>query len=127
MKYYIIAGEASGDLHASNLIKGITRHDPRAQCRGWGGDLMQAAGCTIVRHYKDTAIMGFLTVLRHLGTIRRNLFWACVYNAVGIPLAAGALFPVWGVMLTPGVSAACMAFSSVSVVTSSLLLARCRI
>ena len=73
MKYYIIAGEASGDLHASNLIKGITRHDPRAQCRGWGGDLMQAAGCTIVRHYKDTAIMGFLTVLRHLGTIRRNL------------------------------------------------------
>ena len=64
---------------------------------------------------------------RTVGTIRRNLFWACVYNAVGIPLAAGALFPVWGVMLTPGVSAACMAFSSVSVVTSSLLLARCRI
>lgn len=62
-----------------------------------------------------------------VGTIRRNLFWACVYNAVGIPLAAGALFPVWGLMLTPGVSAACMAFSSVSVVTSSLLLARCRI
>ena len=64
---------------------------------------------------------------RTVGTIRRNLFWACVYNAVGIPLAAGALFPVWDVMLTPGVSAACMAFSSVSVVTSSLLLARCRI
>ena len=73
MKYYIIAGEASGDLHASNLIKGIKRHDPRAECRGWGGSLMQAAGCTVVRDYKDTAIMGFLTVLRHLGTIRQNL------------------------------------------------------
>ena len=73
MKYYIIAGEASGDLHASNLIKGIKRHDPRAECRGWGGSLMQAAGCTVVRNYKDTAIMGFLTVLRHLGTIRQNL------------------------------------------------------
>ncbi len=64
---------------------------------------------------------------RTVGTIRRNLFWACVYNAVGIPLAAGALYPLWGLTLTPAVSAACMAFSSVSVVTSSLLLARGKI
>lgn len=64
---------------------------------------------------------------RTVSTIRRNLFWACVYNAVGIPLAAGALYPFWGLTLTPAVSAACMAFSSVSVVTSSLLLARGRL
>ncbi len=62
-----------------------------------------------------------------VGTIRRNLFWACIYNAVGIPLAAGALYPLWGLTLTPAVSAACMAFSSVSVVVSSLLLARRRL
>ena len=73
MKYYVIAGEASGDLHASNLIKGLRRHDPRADVRGWGGDLMREAGCAVVRHYKDTAVMGFVTVLRSLGKIRRNL------------------------------------------------------
>lgn len=73
MKYYIIAGEASGDLHASNLIKGLIRHDHRAEVRGWGGDLMREAGCTIVRHYKETAIMGFLTVLKNLGKIQRNI------------------------------------------------------
>lgn len=73
MKYYIIAGEASGDLHASNLIKGLIRHDHRAEVHGWGGDLMREAGCTIVRHYKETAIMGFLTVLKNLGKIQRNI------------------------------------------------------
>lgn len=73
MKYYVIAGEASGDLHASNLIKGLRHHDPRADVRGWGGDLMREAGCAVVRHYKDTAVMGFVTVLRSLGKIRRNL------------------------------------------------------
>lgn len=73
MKYYIIAGEASGDLHASNLIKGLKEEDPQAVVRGWGGDLMQQAGCEIVRHYKDTAIMGFLTVLKNLGKIKANI------------------------------------------------------
>lgn len=73
MKYYIIAGEASGDLHASNLIKGLRREDPEAVIRGWGGDLMEDAGCEIVRHYKDTAIMGFLTVLKNLGKIKENI------------------------------------------------------
>lgn len=73
MKYYIIAGEASGDLHASNLIKELIKQDPEAVVRGWGGDLMREAGAEIMRHYKDTAIMGFLTVLKHYGKIRNNL------------------------------------------------------
>lgn len=73
MKYYIIAGEASGDLHASNLIKGLKEEDREAVVRGWGGDLMCEAGCEIVRHYKDTAIMGFLTVLKNLGKIKANI------------------------------------------------------
>ncbi len=73
MKYYIIAGEASGDLHASNLIKALKQEDPAAEVRGWGGDLMREAGADIVRHYKDTAIMGFVNVVRKLGTIRDNI------------------------------------------------------
>lgn len=73
MRYYIIAGEASGDLHASNLIRGIKEEDPRAEVRGWGGDLMREAGAEIVSHYKDTAIMGFLTVLKNLGKIKANI------------------------------------------------------
>ena len=54
MKYYVIAGEASGDLHASNLIKALAEQDKTAEFRGWGGDLMSEAGCTIVRHYKES-------------------------------------------------------------------------
>ncbi|MCQ4874246.1 MULTISPECIES: lipid-A-disaccharide synthase [Odoribacteraceae] len=73
MRYYVIAGEASGDLHASNLIKGLRRLDADAEVRGWGGDLMREAGCDIVRHYKDTAIMGFLTVLKNLDKIKTNI------------------------------------------------------
>lgn len=73
MRYYLIAGEASGDLHASNLIRGLKKQDPEAEVRGWGGDLMQSAGCEIVRHYKDTAIMGFVTVLKNLDKIRSNI------------------------------------------------------
>jgi len=59
MKYYIIAGEASGDLHASNLMKSLREKDPNAQFRFWGGDLMQSVGGTLVKHYKDLAFMGF--------------------------------------------------------------------
>jgi lipid-A-disaccharide synthase len=73
MKYYIIAGEASGDLHGSNLIKELRKQDTQADFRCWGGDLMQAAGGHIVRHYKDLAFMGFVEVLTNLRTIFRNL------------------------------------------------------
>ena len=59
MKYYIIAGEASGDLHGSNLMKGIFAEDPEAEIRFWGGDLMQQTGGTLVKHYRDLAFMGF--------------------------------------------------------------------
>ncbi|HVU94961.1 MAG TPA: lipid-A-disaccharide synthase [Puia sp.] len=73
MKYYIIAGEASGDLHGSNLIKQLKEQDTQADFRCWGGDLMQAAGGHIVKHYKDLAFMGFVEVLTNLRTIFHNL------------------------------------------------------
>lgn len=73
MKYYIIAGEASGDLHGSNLIKEIKKQDSAAVIRCWGGDKMQAAGGELVKHYRDLAFMGFAEVLMNLGTILRNL------------------------------------------------------
>ena len=73
MKYYLIAGEASGDMHAANLMREIAVADREAVFRCHGGDLMQEAGGDIVRHYKDTAVMGFLTVLKNLGKIKRNL------------------------------------------------------
>lgn len=73
MKYYIIAGEASGDLHGSNLIKELKKHDGDAQIRCWGGDLMQQAGGTLVTHYKEMAFMGFLEVLMNLGTISKRI------------------------------------------------------
>ncbi len=73
MKYYIIAGEASGDLHGSNLIKALKNNDSDAQIRCWGGDLMQAAGGTLVKHYKEMAFMGFLEVILNLGTIFKNI------------------------------------------------------
>ncbi|HAF30754.1 MAG TPA: lipid-A-disaccharide synthase [Bacteroidales bacterium] len=71
MRYYIIAGEASGDLHGSNLMKGLKIVDSKADFRFWGGDLMLAQGGTIVKHYKETAIMGFVEVLMNLGKIKR--------------------------------------------------------
>ena len=73
MKYYMRAGEASGDLHGSNLIKGIREVDPAAQIRCWGGDLMKEAGGDLVKHYKEGAIMGFVEVVANLGKISRNL------------------------------------------------------
>ena len=72
MKYYIIAGEASVDLHGSNLIKGLKKSDPEAHFRVWGGDLMQQAGGELVRHYKETAVMGFVEVLMHASKIKKN-------------------------------------------------------
>ncbi len=73
MRYYIIAGEASGDLHASNLIRHLKEHDNGAVFRAWGGDLMEQQGARIVTHYRDIAYMGFLEVALHLRTILSNL------------------------------------------------------
>lgn len=73
MKYYIIAGEASGDLHGSNLVKALYRQDAAADIRFWGGDLMQAAGGTLVKHYRELAFMGFAEVVMNLGTILNNI------------------------------------------------------
>ncbi|HEV3414090.1 MAG TPA: lipid-A-disaccharide synthase [Puia sp.] len=73
MKYYIIAGEASGDLHGSNLIRELKKQDPATTVRCWGGDLMQQAGGELVKHYKELAFMGFAEVLMNLRTIFRNL------------------------------------------------------
>ena len=73
MKYYIIAGEASGDLHGSNLIKELKKLDEAADIRCWGGDLMQQAGAHLVKHYRDLAFMGFIEVVKNLGTILKNL------------------------------------------------------
>ncbi len=73
MKYYIIAGEASGDLHGSNLIRALRTEDPEAEIRAWGGDLMQEAGAEVVKHYRDLAFMGFVEVVKNLPVIVRNL------------------------------------------------------
>jgi lipid-A-disaccharide synthase len=73
MKYYIISGEASGDLHGSNLIKELHLQDASANIRCWGGDLMQAAGATLVKHYRELAFMGFAEVIKNLPTIFRNI------------------------------------------------------
>lgn len=72
MKYYLIAGEASGDLHGSNLMKGLRKCDPQAEFRYFGGDLMQAEGGKLVRHYRDTAFMGLFMVLANLPAILKN-------------------------------------------------------
>lgn len=73
MKYYIIAGEASGDLHGSNLIKHLHKQDAEATVQCWGGDLMQQAGAKLVKHYKALAFMGFAEVVKNLPTILGNL------------------------------------------------------
>ena len=73
MKYYLIAGEASGDLHGSNLMKAIAEKDKNAEFRFWGGDLMSKAGGTLVKHYRDLAFMGFLEVVQNLRTILTNI------------------------------------------------------
>lgn len=73
MKYYLIAGEASGDLHGANLMKALSKLDPNAEFRFWGGDMMKAVGGTEVKHYRDLAFMGFLEVVQNLGTILKNI------------------------------------------------------
>lgn len=73
MKYYIVAGEASGDLHASNLMRGIKASDPQAEFRYFGGDLMAAQGGTLTKHYRDMAFMGFVEVLMNIKSISANM------------------------------------------------------
>lgn len=73
MKYYIISGEASGDLHGSNLIKELHKLDANTDVRCWGGDLMAAAGATVVKHYRDLAFMGFTEVIKNIRTIFKNI------------------------------------------------------
>lgn len=73
MKYYIISGEASGDLHGANLMKALQKEDQKAEFRFWGGDLMAEVGGTMVKHYKDLAFMGFAEVIMNLRTILNNI------------------------------------------------------
>lgn len=73
MKYYLISGEASGDLHAANLVKELKKLDSQAEFRGWGGDLMAAQGVTLVKHYSDLAFMGFKEVIANISTIMKNI------------------------------------------------------
>ena len=73
MKYYLIVGEASGDLHASNLMKALKAADSGAEFRFFGGDLMSQVGGTCVKHYRDCAFMGFIPVLMNLRTIFANM------------------------------------------------------
>lgn len=72
MRYYLIAGEASGDLHGAHLIHHLRREDPHAEMRAWGGDLMSEAGAKVVKHYRDLAFMGFWEVLKNIRTIAAN-------------------------------------------------------
>ena len=76
MKYYLVAGEASGDLHASNLMRSLKGLDEAANFRFFGGDLMQAVGGTLVKHYREMAFMGFLPVVLNARTILKNLDFA---------------------------------------------------
>ena len=73
MKYYLIAGEASGDLHASNLMKALKKLDAEAVFRGFGGDLMAAQGLQVVKHYRELDFMGFVKVAMNLRTVLRNI------------------------------------------------------
>jgi lipid-A-disaccharide synthase len=73
MKYYIIAGEASGDLHGSNLVKALKLKDSQAEIWAWGGEMMEQAGARIRKHYRDLAFMGFLEVVKNIRTILRNI------------------------------------------------------
>lgn len=84
MKYYIISGEASGDLHGANLIKELVKLDPAADIRCWGGDMMEAAGAKVVKHYKELAFMGFKEVIANIGTILSNINFCkkTLYNLI---------------------------------------------
>ena len=73
MRLYVIAGEASGDLHAANLLKELRKRDPQLEVRAWGGDRMAGQGAELVKHYRDLAFMGFAEVVKNLRTILDNI------------------------------------------------------
>ena len=75
MRYYLIAGEPSGDLHGANLMKGLKAHDPEAEFRFWGGDKMAGVGGSgnLAKHYKETSFFGIVEVIKNLRTIRRQM------------------------------------------------------
>ena len=75
MRYYLIAGEPSGDLHGANLMKGLKAHDPEAKFRFWGGDKMAGVGGSgnLAKHYKETSFFGIVEVIKNLRTIRRQM------------------------------------------------------
>ena len=75
LKLYIIAGEASGDLHGGNLIKALVNEAPNVDIRCWGGDKMKESGANVVKHIRDLAFMGFIEVLMNLKTILGNIKW----------------------------------------------------
>ena len=87
MKYYFIAGEASGDMHAANLIKALRKTDDQAQFRCFGGDKMKDAGAELFIHYRDMALMGGIEVLKKYPTIRKNLLYFT--QALGLGKMAG--------------------------------------
>jgi lipid-A-disaccharide synthase len=95
MKYYIIAGEASGDLHGSNLIRGLKKSDTEASIRCWGGDLMQKEGAVLVKHYRDTAYMGIFEVIAHARTITKN-FKFCFQDIMDFQPDVVVLIDYWG-------------------------------
>lgn len=95
MRYYIIAGEASGDLHGSNLIKALKKADPEANVRCWGGDLMKAEGGTLVKHYRETAYMGLFEVIAHAKTIKKN-FDFCYSDILEFKPDVVILIDYWG-------------------------------
>jgi lipid-A-disaccharide synthase len=95
MKYYIIAGEASGDLHGSNLIRALKKADQNASFRCWGGNLMQNEGATLVKHYRDTAYMGIFEVIAHARTIAKN-FKFCYEDIQKFQPDVVILIDYWG-------------------------------
>ena len=95
MKYYIIAGEASGDLHGSNLIKALKKADPNTVVRCWGGNLMQNEGAVLVKHYRETAYMGIFEVIAHAKTIAKN-FKFCYQDIIDFKPDVVILIDYWG-------------------------------
>jgi lipid-A-disaccharide synthase len=95
MKYYIIAGEASGDLHGSNLIKALKTADQNATVRCWGGNLMQKEGAVLVKHYRETAYMGIFEVIAHAKTIAKN-FKFCYQDIIEFQPDVVILIDYWG-------------------------------
>ena len=92
MKYYLVVGEASGDMHAANLIKELCISDKEAHFQGFGGDKMQAQGLQLVKHYKEMAFMGFLEVIVN-GILRANILGFALVGEVSDPWKARACKP----------------------------------